>query len=119
MELVLLLALVAQPIFGVSLGLAVVRSHCHDNVNLPLIVRECIDYLQEYGLHNEQIYKVDVVKTKLQHLKRLYNNREMVPVSEFDISTACSLLKLFIQWVSLSSFCTIYIFFYSYWIASL
>lgn len=92
---------VAQPIFGVSLGLAVVRSHCHDNVNLPLIVRDCIDYLQEYGLHNEQIYKVDVVKTKLQHLKRLYNNREMVPGSEFDISTACSLLKLFIQWVPL------------------
>lgn len=93
--------LVAQPIFGVSLGLAVVRSHCHDNVNLPLIVRDCIDYLQEYGLHNEQIYKVDVVKTKLQHLKCLYNNREMVPASEFDISTACSLLKLFIQWVPL------------------
>lgn len=89
--------LVAQPIFGVSLGLAVVRSHCHDNVNLPLVVRDCIDYLQEYGLHNEHIYKVDVVKTKLQHLKQLYNNRDMVPAGEFDISTACSLLKLFIQ----------------------
>lgn len=90
---------VAQPIFGVSLGLAVVRGHCHDNVNLPLIVRECIDYLQEHGLQSEQIYKVDVVKTKLQHLKQVYNNRDTVPASEFDISTACSLLKLFIQWV--------------------
>ena len=88
---------VAQPIFGVSLGLAVVRGHCHDNVNLPLIVRECIDYLQEHGLQSEQIYKVDVVKTKLQQLKQVYNNRDTVPASELDISTACSLLKLFIQ----------------------
>ncbi|XP_055323745.1 ralA-binding protein 1 isoform X2 [Sitodiplosis mosellana] len=88
---------VAQPIFGVSLGLAVVRGHCHDNVNLPLIVRDCIDYLQEHGLQSEQIYKVDVVKTKLQQLKQVYNNRETVPTSEFDIPTACSLLKLFIH----------------------
>lgn len=88
---------VAQPVFGVSLGLAVVRSHCHDNVNLPLVVRECIDYLQEYGLQSEQIYKVDVIKTKLQNLKRIYNNRETISPSEFDIPTACGLLKLFIQ----------------------
>lgn len=97
--LIVFLILVAQPIFGVSLGLAVVRGHCHDNVNLPLIVRDCIDYLQEYGLQSEQIYKVDVVKTKLQHLKQVYNNREAVGASDFDISTACSLLKLFIQYV--------------------
>lgn len=88
---------VAQPIFGVSLGLAVVRGHCHDNVNLPLIVRDCIDYLQEYGLQSEQIYKVDVLKTKLQQLKQVYNNRDTAPASEFDIPTACGLLKLFIQ----------------------
>lgn len=79
------------------MGLAVVRGHCHDNVNLPLIVRDCIDYLQEHGLQNEHIYKMDVVKTKLQQLKQVYNNRDMVAASEFDIPTACSLLKLFIQ----------------------
>lgn len=87
----------AQPIFGVSLGLAVVRGHCHDNVNLPLVVRDCIDYLQEHGLQCEQIYKVDVVKTKLQQLKKTYNNRETVADEEFDIPTACSLLKVFIR----------------------
>lgn len=87
----------AQPIFGVSLGLAVVRGHCHDNVNLPLVVRDCIDYLQEHGLQSEQIYKVDVVKTKLQQLKKTYNNREAVADDEFDIPTACSLLKVFIR----------------------
>lgn len=87
----------AQPIFGVSLGLAVVRGHCHDNVNLPMVVRDCIDYLQEHGLQNEQIYKVDVVKTKLQQLKKIYNNRETPSDDEFDVPTACSLLKIFIR----------------------
>lgn len=79
------------------MGLAVVRGHCHDNVNLPLIVRDCIDYLQEHGLQSDQIYKVDVVKTKLQQLKHVYNNRDTATASELDIPTACSLLKLFIQ----------------------
>lgn len=87
----------AHPIFGVSLGLAVVRSHCHDNINLPLVVRDCIDYLQEHGLHSEQMYKVDPVKTKLQNLKKLYNNREANGLDEFDVPTACGLLKLFIK----------------------
>lgn len=93
--------LVAQPIFGVSLGLAVVRSHCHDNVNLPLVVRDCIDYLQEHGLQSEQIYKVDMLKTKLQQLKRVYNNRETAIATDFDIPTACSLLKVFIRYKNL------------------
>lgn len=87
----------AQPIFGVSLGLAVERSRCHDGINLPLVVRDCIDYLQEHGLRSDQLYKVDAVKSKLQQLKKLYNNREGSFVSEFDVPTACGLLKLFLR----------------------
>ncbi|XP_058821572.1 ralA-binding protein 1 [Topomyia yanbarensis] len=87
----------AQPIFGVSLGLAVERSRCHDTVNLPLVVRDCIDYLQEHGLQSDQIYKVEAVKTKLQQLKKAYNNREGSCIKEFDIPTACGLLKLFLR----------------------
>ncbi|XP_065076264.1 ralA-binding protein 1 isoform X2 [Ochlerotatus camptorhynchus] len=87
----------AQPIFGVSLGLAVERSRCHDGVNLPLVVRDCIDYLQEHGLRSDQIYKVEAVKTKLQQLKKSYNNREGSFTNEFDTPTACGLLKLFLR----------------------
>ncbi|XP_058449995.1 ralA-binding protein 1 [Malaya genurostris] len=87
----------AQPIFGVSLGLAVERSRCHDTVNLPLVVRDCIDYLQEHGLQSDQIYKVEAVKTKLQQLKKSYNNREGSCIKEFDIPTACGLLKSFLR----------------------
>ncbi|KAL9698684.1 hypothetical protein quinque_002125 [Culex quinquefasciatus] len=87
----------AQPIFGVSLGLAVERSRCHDGVCLPLVVRDCIDYLQEHGLQSDQIYKVEAVKTKLQQLKKTYNNRDGSFVNDFDVSTACGLLKLFLR----------------------
>uniref|UniRef100_A0A182NSE6 Rho-GAP domain-containing protein n=1 Tax=Anopheles dirus TaxID=7168 RepID=A0A182NSE6_9DIPT len=87
----------AQPIFGVSLGLATERSRCHDGVNLPLVVRDCIDYLQEHGLQSDQIYKVEAVKTKLQQLKRTYNNREGSCVGEMDVPIACGLLKMFLR----------------------
>lgn len=86
-----------QPIFGVSLGLSVERSKCHDNINLPLVVRDCIDYLQEFGLPNDQIYKSDGVKTRLQQFKKLYNNRESTGTSEFDVATASGLLKMFLK----------------------
>jgi RalA-binding protein 1 len=88
-----------QPIFGVSLGLAVERSRCHDSVKLPLVVRDCIDYLQEHGLSSEQIYKMEGVKTRLQNLKKCYNNRESHG-EEFDVPTACSLLKSYLAELS-------------------
>lgn len=89
----------AQPIFGVSLGLAVVRSRCHDDVNLPLVIRDCIDYLQEHGLASEAIYKLEGSKTRLQQLKRMYNNRESTGTTDWDVPTACGMLKLFFKFV--------------------
>lgn len=85
-----------QPIFGVSLGLSVERSRCHDGVNLPLVVRDCIDYLQKNCLTSDQLYKTDAVKSRLIQLKKLYNNRESTDTSDFDTQTACGLLKLFL-----------------------
>lgn len=79
-----------------SLGLAVERSRCHDGVKIPLVVRECIDFMQEHGLQSEQIYKTEGVKTRLAHLKKCYNNRESRD-EEFDVPTACSLLKIYLQ----------------------
>lgn len=79
-----------------SLGLAVERSRCHDGVKIPLVVRDCIDFLQEHGLHSEQIYKTEGVKTRLQHLRKCYNNRESQS-DELDVPTACSLLKSYLQ----------------------
>ncbi|KAH8354246.1 hypothetical protein KR084_004767 [Drosophila pseudotakahashii] len=85
------------PVFGVSVSLATERSRCHDGVDIPLVVRDCIDFLQDH-LKCEQIYKIEPIKTRLMHYKRLYNNREHdSAVDELNLPTACSLLKLFLR----------------------
>ena len=38
-----------KPIFGVPLATAVERSKSHDGVPLPIVVRETIDYIEEFG----------------------------------------------------------------------
>ncbi|VDK52287.1 unnamed protein product [Gongylonema pulchrum] len=37
-------------IFGVPLSLAVLRMGCHDGVALPVVVRQCIDCINEEGI---------------------------------------------------------------------
>lgn len=89
-----------QPVFGVSLHLAIERSCCHDGIKLPLVVRDCIDYVEEHGMNVEGLYKVPGVKSKVQYLKKLYNHREPVNISEFEPTVATSLLILFLRFVS-------------------
>ena len=36
-------------VFGVPLSVAVERNPSHDGIPLPAVVRECIDYISEYG----------------------------------------------------------------------
>ncbi|KAF3423290.1 hypothetical protein E2986_07965 [Frieseomelitta varia] len=86
-----------QPVFGVSLYLAVERSRCHDGVELPLVIRDCIDFIEEHGMNVEGLYKVPGVKSKVQYLKKLYNHREPVNLSEFEPTVATSLLILFLR----------------------
>ncbi|KOC70994.1 RalA-binding protein 1 [Habropoda laboriosa] len=86
-----------QPVFGVSLHLAVERSRCHDGVELPLVVRDCIDFVEEHGMNIEGLYKVPGVKSKVQYLKKLYNHREPVNLSEFEPTVATSLMILFLR----------------------
>lgn len=83
------------PVFGMSLGLAVERSKCHDGIKLPLVVRNCIDYLQE-NLNSDQIYKTEGMKTRIQNLKKCYNNRQPI-TDDFDVATASTLLKTYIS----------------------
>lgn len=40
-----------KPIFGIPLHVAVDRNKIHDGIELPVIVRECIDYIEEHGLY--------------------------------------------------------------------
>ena len=56
-------------VFAVPLAVAVERSKCHDGIELPVIFRECIDHIEEYGLTCEGIYRISGVKSKVQNLK--------------------------------------------------
>ena len=47
-----------QPVFGVSLDVAIQRDPSFDDVPLPAFFRHCIDYLEKYGLSSEGIYRV-------------------------------------------------------------
>lgn len=95
----IIIYLEGQPVFGVSLHLAVERSRCHDGIDLPLVVRDCIDFIEEHGMNIEGLYKVPGVKSKVQHLKKLYNHREFVNLFEFEPTVATSLLILFLRFV--------------------
>nr|CAD7427246.1 unnamed protein product [Timema monikensis] len=85
------------PIFGVPLQLAVDRSRCHDGVDIPLVVRDCIDYVQDHGLTMENIYKLSGIKSKVQLLRRLYNQRENVKLADYEPPVVTSLFKQFLR----------------------
>jgi hypothetical protein len=53
------------------------------------------------GLYMEGIYKVSGIKSKVQHLRRLYNLRESVQLSDFELPVVTSLLKQYLRLLSL------------------
>ena len=61
-------------IFGVTLELAAERHKSHDGIPLPVIVRMCVDYIEEEGLMQEGIYRSSGVKSKINKLKSLFNS---------------------------------------------
>ena len=45
----------------------------------------------------EGIYKVSGIKSNVQHLRQLYNIREAVQLSDFELPVITSLLKQFLR----------------------
>jgi RalA-binding protein 1 len=87
----------AMPVFGVLLPIAIERSPCHDGVQLPVVVRECIDYIEEYGLSSEGIYRISGVKSKVQALKDAYNKGIPVYLHDHEPNDIASLLKQYFR----------------------
>jgi len=85
------------PIFGVALDLAVERNKSHDGIKLPVVVRECIDFIEEQGLGVEGIYRSSGVKSKVAKLKAAYNSRQPVNLAGSEPAVVASLLKLFLR----------------------
>ncbi|XP_054708372.1 ralA-binding protein 1-like isoform X2 [Uloborus diversus] len=86
-----------KPIFGIPLSLACERSKSHDGIEIPVVVRECIDYIEEHGLACEGIYRISGLKSKLRQLKSQYNSKEKVYLYEHEPHIVASLLKQFLR----------------------
>ncbi|XP_060602729.1 ralA-binding protein 1-A-like isoform X5 [Ruditapes philippinarum] len=88
---------IEKPVFGVPLVTAIERNRSHDGVQLPALFRECIDYIEEHGLRCEGIYRISGVKSKVQHLKDLYNRGEAVYLEEHEPNIVAGVLKQFLR----------------------
>lgn len=86
-----------NPIFGVPLLTALERNPSHDGVELPALVRECIDYIEEHGMTCEGIYRMSGVKSKVQQLRARCNRHESLCLSEHEPHVVASLLKQFLR----------------------
>uniref|UniRef100_A0A915DFP2 Rho-GAP domain-containing protein n=1 Tax=Ditylenchus dipsaci TaxID=166011 RepID=A0A915DFP2_9BILA len=87
---------IRQPVFGVPLTEAISRSKCHDGVQVPLIVRKCIDYVAQHGMLLEGIYRISPPKGKLDELERAANIGEM-DLRFNDAHEASGLLKRYLR----------------------
>ncbi|XP_044256769.1 ralA-binding protein 1 isoform X2 [Tribolium madens] len=85
------------PIFGASLDVAVERSRCHDGVDIPLPIRECIDYVETVGISFEGIYKISGTKSKVLQIRKMYNQRGNINLNDYDPPTVTSLVKTYLR----------------------
>lgn len=86
-----------RPIFGAPLGEAVRRTALYDGIQLPAIFRECVDYVESYGMKCEGIYRVSGMKSKVDELKAAYDREECPCLEEYDPHTVASLLKQYLR----------------------
>ncbi|XP_059091928.1 ralA-binding protein 1-A-like isoform X2 [Tigriopus californicus] len=85
------------PIFGVPLELATQRHKSHDGVPLPVIVRQCVDFVEEHGLMQEGIYRSAGVKSKQAKLRNTFNARQPVVLNDYEPAVVAGVLKQFLR----------------------
>ncbi|TKS79539.1 RalA-binding protein 1 [Collichthys lucidus] len=86
-----------RPIFGAPLAEAIKRTALYDGIQLPAIFRECVDYIESYGMKCEGIYRVSGMKSKVDELKAAYDREECPCLEEYDPHTVASLLKQYLR----------------------
>lgn len=86
-----------RPIFGAPLAEAVRRTALYDGIQLPAIFRECIDYIESYGMKCEGIYRVSGMKSKVDELKAAYDREECPCLEEYEPHTVASLMKQYLR----------------------
>ncbi|CAB1454445.1 unnamed protein product [Pleuronectes platessa] len=58
---------------------------------------ECVDYIENYGMKCEGIYRVSGMKSKVDELKAAYDREECPCLEEYDPHTVASLLKQYLR----------------------
>uniref|UniRef100_W5M3K8 RalA binding protein 1 n=1 Tax=Lepisosteus oculatus TaxID=7918 RepID=W5M3K8_LEPOC len=96
-EAVLAEAPSARPVFGAPLAEAAERTVLYDGIQLPAVFRECVDYIESYGMKCEGIYRVSGMKSKVDELKAAYDREECPSLEEYDAHTVASLLKQYLR----------------------
>ncbi|XP_017266400.1 ralA-binding protein 1 [Kryptolebias marmoratus] len=86
-----------RPVFGAPLAEAVKRTALYDSIQLPAVFRECVDYIENYGMKCEGIYRVSGMKSKVDELKAAYDREECPCLEEYDPHTVASLLKQYLR----------------------
>ncbi|XP_054237621.1 ralA-binding protein 1 [Indicator indicator] len=86
-----------RPVFGIPLSEAVDRTMLYDGIRLPAVFRECIDYVEKYGMKCEGIYRVSGIKSKVDELKAAYDREESPNLEEYEPNTVASLLKQYLR----------------------
>ncbi|XP_038058357.1 ralA-binding protein 1-like isoform X2 [Patiria miniata] len=86
-----------KPVFGIPLAEAVEHSKMYDGIELPKIVRECIDFIEEHGMSHAGIYRLSGVKSKVELLRGCYNRNEEVDLRGQDPNNVSSLLKQYLR----------------------
>ena len=67
-------------VFGVSLLDAIDRSVIQDDILIPTVFRECIDYIEMCGLETEGLYRVGGPVKSIEAVKQQYD-RGMIVIS--------------------------------------
>uniref|UniRef100_A0A1I7ZM62 Rho-GAP domain-containing protein n=1 Tax=Steinernema glaseri TaxID=37863 RepID=A0A1I7ZM62_9BILA len=83
-------------VFGVPLDDAVKHSKSHDGVPIPVVVRQCLDFVDEKGLDLEGIYRICAPKSRLDEMERSVNESGG-PLVFSDAHDAAGLLKRFLR----------------------
>ncbi|XP_015976463.1 ralA-binding protein 1 isoform X2 [Rousettus aegyptiacus] len=86
-----------KPIFGIPLADAAERTMMYDGIRLPAVFRECVDYVEKYGMKCEGIYRVSGIKSKVDELKAAYDREESPNLEEYEPNTVASLLKQYLR----------------------
>ena len=63
-----------KPVFGVSLD----ELYARDGTAVPMIVYQCIQAVELFGLDMEGIYRLSGNATHISHMKSLFDNGEYV-----------------------------------------